>query len=159
MSLTAEEQAGRQKIIILLFVVITFAFIMLRMNLHPGYSDEDFQVYYDDLCDVLQSDGDAEALHKRAKRKFRRVGTQADVMFFYQFIGIYTDNLKPPKGLEDTDIPIRQTVIEGRFDDARDMVRDALINTDDMTDGRAKAWGKLIRELEARWENDCRKPS
>lgn len=159
MSLTEAEEAGRQKIIIFIFIALTFGFIMLRMNLHPGYSDEDFQVYYDDLCDVMQSNGDVEELHKRAKRKFRRVGTQPNVMFFYQFIGIYTDNLKPPKGLEDTDIPIRQAVIEGRFDEARDMVRDALIHTDDMTDGRAKAWGKLIRELDARWENNCRKPS
>lgn len=158
MSLTDEQEAGRQKIIIFIFIALTFGFIMLRMNMHPGYSEEGFQVYYDELCDVMQSNGDAEELHKRAKRKFKRVGTQPDVMFFYQFIGIYTENLKHPKGLEDTDIPIRQAVLEGRFDEAAELVRDALIHTDEMTDGRAKAWGKLIRELDARWENDCRKP-
>lgn len=159
MSLTDEQQAGRQKMIIFIFIALTFGFIMLRMNLHPGYSDEDFQVYYDDLCDVLQSNGDGVELHKQAKRKFRKVGTQPDVMFFFQFIGIYTGNLKHPKGLEDTDIPIREAVLEGRFDDAKELVRDALIDSDQMTDGRAKAWGKLIRELDARWENDCRKLS
>lgn len=155
--LTEREAVRRQKITIVLIVALAFTFVMLRLNLHVGYSEEGFQPFYDDLCLVLHNDpnADAEALYKRAKKEFRKTGTQADVMFFFQFIGIHTDQLKTPKGLEDTDIDIRKAVTHGAFEDAREQIRDALINSDEMTDGRAKAWGKLIRELERRWDNDC----
>lgn len=155
--LTEGEYVRRQKLIIVIVVALALTFVMLRINLHPGYTDEGFQPFYDDLCHVLRSDSEAEAeaLYTRAKKELRRTGTQADVMFFFQFIGIYTDHLKTPKGLEDTDQDIRKAVMLGAFEDAREQVRDALINTDEMTDGRAKAWGKLIRELERRWDNDC----
>lgn len=156
---TKSEHASQQKLIIFIVVAVAFVFVMLRLNLHPRYNADEFAVYYDDLCEVLREDGDADALYDRAKREFKRTGTQVDVMFFFQFIGIYTDNMPTPKKFEATDAPIRLAVHEARFEEARDFVRTALIESDEMTEGRAKAWGKLIRELEARWDNDCRKPS
>lgn len=157
-NLTETEHVRRQKLIIVIIIALAVVFVMLRINLHPKYSEEGFQPYYNDLCEVLQGNGNADDLYQRAKKELRRTGTQTDVMFFFQFIGIYTGHLQTPKGLVDTDQGIRQAVQDGAFDDARERVRDALINTDEMTDGRAKAWGKLIRELESRWENDCVKP-
>src|SRR5690625_3598697 len=156
--LTETEYVRRQKLIIAIVIALALVFVMLRINLHPGYSDEGFQPFYDDLCHVLKDEGDGNDLFRRAKKELRRTGTQADVMFFCQFSGIYTGELHPPKGLEDTDRAIRAAVMNGAFEDARELVRDGLSNTDEMTDGRAKAWGKLIRELERRWENDCSPP-
>lgn len=156
---TADPQAGRQKVVIFIIIGLSFLFVVLRLNLHPGYTDEGFQPYYDELCQVLQGDADADDLYQRAKKELRRTGTQTDVMFYFQFIGIYTGNMETPANLIKSDGPIREAVVHGEFDLARQRVQDALLDTDEMTDGRAKAWGKLIRELRVRWDNDCIKPA
>lgn len=154
-----EEHARRQKMIIGVLIVLTICFVALRVRLAPGYSEDEFAILYDDLCTEIQSDGDGKELFKRAKKQMRKAGTKPEVLFFFQFVGIYADELHPPRQLIEIEIPIREAVLAGRFDEAMSLTHHAMLETDAMTAGRGEAWGKMIRELRSRWTNGCRKPA
>src|SRR5690625_1631479 len=70
--LTETEYVRRQKLIIAIVIALALVFVMLRINLHPGYSDEGFQPFYDDLCHVLKDEGDGNDLFRRAKKEDRK---------------------------------------------------------------------------------------
>lgn len=144
---------------IVLVLTLAVFFFALRLYITPGFKAEEFEQLYDQLCADIQSGGDGEELFKAAKRQMRKAGNKPEVLFFFQFAGIYAGKLNPPKNLLEMEVPVREAVLEGRFDDAMDLVNHLVLETDEMTLGRGQAWGKLVRELRIRWENDCRKPA
>lgn len=144
----------------LLFSVALLAilFLALRLRMTPSYDHDEFQGLYDELCLELQAKGDGKELYKEARTQTRKAPNNTEVLFFFQFIGIYSGELNPPKQLTQIEDPIRNAVIEGQFDDALRIARDAVFETEEMTSGRGDAWGRMIRELRGRWDNNCQLP-
>lgn len=148
----------RQRWMIAVIIMLAFVVVLIRVQLHPGFDENKFQGLYDHLCTELKERGDGQELYQKTRKVFRHAGTKPEVLFLYQFVGIYAGELEHPPKLAATDVPIYNAIVAGDFEEATALVHAALIESDDMTEGRARAWGKIIRELQPRWSHDCHAP-
>lgn len=153
------DRERRRRFSYLLIGALALVFFIVRLQITPRYDHEDFQALYGELCHALQGDGDDDALYREARRQLRHAPNNAEVVFFFQFVGEYTGRVALPAELATQEAPIHAAAHEGDFEGARTLVKAAVFDDASMSAGRGDAWAQLLRSLEARWAHGCALPA
>lgn len=154
-----KEHKKRQQLFMLFLVCALAFFFYLRLRVTPRYDDDAFKQLYDELCEDLQAGRNAESILPAAKKQVRRAGVNMEVLFYYQYISVLAGTMPAPDAFSAVEPPIRDAVNRGDFATARTLLQRAVFQDDAMNAGRGDAWMTFIRELEVRWNNDCKPPS
>lgn len=151
-----EAQKRNQRLLYFVFGAIILVVIGLRLRLTSTFDADAFAPVYNDICAELRS-GEAfsDEVYGTVRRRVRATGTSGDVLFLFQYVSTVSERTPMPPPMEIVEAPIRARVAAGDFDGALEMVRDAMLTTDAMPAERAEVWGRFIREMQRRWDNDC----